>query len=718
MATYDELKKDFESICSSADHSTMHDLQLAAELGKTLLERNKELEITVKHHMNIIDDQTQEIEYLTKQTVALREVNDSRLRIYEQLEVSIQDLERANHRLLIDCGNEKKNSKSVTASLEASEQKCEELQATVDRLRKELDAANRELQAQKESNGTAEQVVAKYTRLNNDDDVDEVDRPESPLQTPTPHRKSVLCAGNIRTDKSQETQTPPNKDDKNSEVAQLLQRLQDAHAQAMQESRRITELEDQLQSMVQQNQELESQIMGIQQKGCEMKSMHEEFSLLEEVRQGQVCRKCGMVDPADDMSQSLCDDREDDVSMMDAMAADTQHRTSFYMEVQEYAKTSTPPREHVNLYRDLVEKYEALKKVQKDIRPGKMHNTSNMTLQEELAMSGDFKDTDEESGHGDSLRTEQQKKVRKTFSQTPTDFSEAETTSSSGYSDETSNKGTQTERRPGSFLCKIGDGEDCISIYDDAANIDGRFRQRPEFRELFGEIFSVLKKAAKNADENKELPLLDDECKVAPKVPPVTPCTEALPDFPDNCTDDTQSVLSSAMSELSTSQAEPITLIENIHLSEPVVKPQEPVLRPLIRQPLESLTGNNVRKRSSSRKKNKQFQDRSDSPVTHILGSPTIRYVSRPSSGRRRRGRDANQPNNENSEGAWNGSTVQFFSRNAPSPTPSQSSLDFKPSVASQELHKLKKLEKSYADVLRGNQVPKQRRDNYRGRRK
>lgn len=93
-----------------------------------------------------------------------------------------------------------------------------------------------------------------------------------------------MCAGNIRTDKSQETQTPPNKDDKNSEVAQLLQRLQDAHAQAMQESRRITELEDQLQSMVQQNQELESQIMGIQQKGCEMKSMHEEFSLLEEVR--------------------------------------------------------------------------------------------------------------------------------------------------------------------------------------------------------------------------------------------------------------------------------------------------------------------------------------------------------------------------------------------------------------------------------------------------
>lgn len=38
------------------------DLQLAAELGKTLLERNKELEGTIKNQQNIIDDQLQEIE--------------------------------------------------------------------------------------------------------------------------------------------------------------------------------------------------------------------------------------------------------------------------------------------------------------------------------------------------------------------------------------------------------------------------------------------------------------------------------------------------------------------------------------------------------------------------------------------------------------------------------------------------------------------------------
>lgn len=38
------------------------DLQLAAELGKTLLERNKELESALKKHQLIIEDQAQEIE--------------------------------------------------------------------------------------------------------------------------------------------------------------------------------------------------------------------------------------------------------------------------------------------------------------------------------------------------------------------------------------------------------------------------------------------------------------------------------------------------------------------------------------------------------------------------------------------------------------------------------------------------------------------------------
>lgn len=52
------------------------DLQLAAELGKTLLERNKELETTLKQHQNVIDDQAQEIEVSVQNVYLKRKVSD------------------------------------------------------------------------------------------------------------------------------------------------------------------------------------------------------------------------------------------------------------------------------------------------------------------------------------------------------------------------------------------------------------------------------------------------------------------------------------------------------------------------------------------------------------------------------------------------------------------------------------------------------------------
>jgi cell division protein FtsB len=47
------------------------DLQLAAELGKTLLERNKSLENSIKQQQAIIDDQAQEIEVISHTFVAM-----------------------------------------------------------------------------------------------------------------------------------------------------------------------------------------------------------------------------------------------------------------------------------------------------------------------------------------------------------------------------------------------------------------------------------------------------------------------------------------------------------------------------------------------------------------------------------------------------------------------------------------------------------------------
>jgi len=48
------------------------------------------------------------LQHLTKQNIALREVNETRMQIYEKLDLSIQDLEHEKYRLSIDNSNDKK----------------------------------------------------------------------------------------------------------------------------------------------------------------------------------------------------------------------------------------------------------------------------------------------------------------------------------------------------------------------------------------------------------------------------------------------------------------------------------------------------------------------------------------------------------------------------------------------------------------------------------
>ncbi|KAJ8920288.1 hypothetical protein NQ315_011949 [Exocentrus adspersus] len=706
------------------------DLQLAAELGKTLLERNKELETALKQHQNIIDDQAQEIEYLTKQTVALREVNDTRLQIYEKLEVSIHDLERANHRLVLENSAEKKHVKSLNTTIESLETKCEELQSTIDDLRLQVDILRRRSQRNGEINrvSSKENIALRPIEFRHgeergyaspDSSVSHTEKTRCDSTTPTKSGTPSSVSAIEQPNRQNEEESEP--DSGMEQLSQLLSQLSKTRAQCSRDERRIAELEEQLATMIQQNQALENQVVQLSHIGDDlnMKSIHEELTTLEEVKQGQMCSRC--LRSLDNTSEAH---EEEESSILEEMMATQEHHTSFSMDVQAHPENQSSPiaKPSANPYKELVEKYEALVEVhRKPIRCGKQENS--LSLHEEMQMSGEFnassnKDTDEESGHGSSLRTQKCKSFRKTFS-TPTDFSEAET-SSSGFADETSNKGTQTEGRVGSFLCTIADGDDCkFSIYDDASSIDSRFRDRPEYQDLFKEIFKVLKKAAENKEEGEDLPLLDDltPVKATPKGPPVTPSNDQLPEFPD---DDTQSILSSTMSELSTSQNEPTTVIENIiqAQNQPIPEPepenettgkQEPALKPLVRQPLEYLSVEVCSKRSSSRRKNK-YVERSNSPVTHIIGSPKINYSSRPNSGRRRREQRPVLTETE-SNSPWNGNTIQFWSsnRNIASPTPSQGSTkyEFRPSSASQDLHKLKRLDLSYAEVLRNADTKK-----------
>lgn len=104
---------------------------------------------------------------MTKQTVALREVNDSRLRIYEQLEVSIQDLERANHRLAVENATDKKQIKALTTQIETLETKCDELQTTVDELRIEIETYKRKVQKAQTTQHVTSRKQKEQTTSNN-----------------------------------------------------------------------------------------------------------------------------------------------------------------------------------------------------------------------------------------------------------------------------------------------------------------------------------------------------------------------------------------------------------------------------------------------------------------------------------------------------------------------------------------------------------------------
>ncbi|XP_014278011.1 cerebellar degeneration-related protein 2 isoform X3 [Halyomorpha halys] len=433
-------------VCLFCNQSFEKDLQLAAELGKTLLERNKELETALRHHQNIAEDQAQEIEYLRKQTLALREVNDSRMKIYEQLEISIQELETSNHRLKAQGVADKKQIANL-------EQQVEKLEGRIEEQAKHLEEKNQLLEGR--------------------------------------------SGGGKHGDKSA------------SGDEQLREDLSTARLEVGKHQAKLRELQTTVDYVTQENLRLEEQVLFLQRKQEEI------LANSEPVRPpGDICPRC----LRNQETESMTGD-EDDASVIDSLIADDSYqsylRWFLKMEDGTHCESVGDLTQKDNPYRTLVEKYEELMRVEKPMPRPRGEGPKTLSLQEELELSGEFS----------------------SFTKTGGDLSEAET-SSSGFSDEAVSKSTQTEAivPPGAFLCSITDGDDCkFSIYDEASPIETRFRKTPEYRKLFREIFDVLKRAAEAKDEGESLPLLEDltpVCDGAPKVPPVTPCTEESPQLP------------------------------------------------------------------------------------------------------------------------------------------------------------------------------------------
>ncbi|XP_039347014.1 cerebellar degeneration-related protein 2 [Mauremys reevesii] len=112
------------------------DLHLAAELGKTLLDRNTELEESLQQMYATNQEQLQEIEYLTKQVELLRQMNDQHAKVYEQLDVTARELEDANQKLVADSRVSQQKILSLTETIESLQTHIDDLQRQVEELKK------------------------------------------------------------------------------------------------------------------------------------------------------------------------------------------------------------------------------------------------------------------------------------------------------------------------------------------------------------------------------------------------------------------------------------------------------------------------------------------------------------------------------------------------------------------------------------------------------
>ncbi|KAK5616205.1 hypothetical protein CRENBAI_015679 [Crenichthys baileyi] len=131
------LEEDFEKKGESwyNQQDLEDDLHLAAELGKTLLDRNHDLEEALQQMYSTNEEQLQEIEYLTKQVELLRQMNEQHAKLYEQLDMAARDVEQSNQRLVQDNRMAQTKINSLTETIEGLQTLIEDLQTQMDELK-------------------------------------------------------------------------------------------------------------------------------------------------------------------------------------------------------------------------------------------------------------------------------------------------------------------------------------------------------------------------------------------------------------------------------------------------------------------------------------------------------------------------------------------------------------------------------------------------------
>lgn len=121
------------------------DLELAAEIGKNLLERNKELEVMLKSSHQYLEEQTVKNEFLSKQLETLRELHDSQVRTCEQMESTALDLQKNNKELQSETAVLRRRYQSLVQTVDCLESKCDEYKTQLEELQIERMRLQREM---------------------------------------------------------------------------------------------------------------------------------------------------------------------------------------------------------------------------------------------------------------------------------------------------------------------------------------------------------------------------------------------------------------------------------------------------------------------------------------------------------------------------------------------------------------------------------------------
>ncbi|XP_076439990.1 cerebellar degeneration-related protein 2-like isoform X2 [Babylonia areolata] len=138
-----EMCETYEPEDDSSEVYCENDLELAAELGKALLERNRELEAQLHHQQHLYHEQTLKLQHVSKQLDSLRAMSESRNRVYEEMDRVSQELERQNSQLCKQAKTDRQKIERLTGTVEGLEQRVEELHKEVEEA-KEADSKTRQ----------------------------------------------------------------------------------------------------------------------------------------------------------------------------------------------------------------------------------------------------------------------------------------------------------------------------------------------------------------------------------------------------------------------------------------------------------------------------------------------------------------------------------------------------------------------------------------------